>query len=489
MSTGSKLLLLALAATFVAAEVPTAESAPRPPLCTAGRFAVSGAPLLGPGGEVVVLENRTVALGTLCPARKARLRRQKKGTAVVVVFPKGQCTGVNAKVRVKALITDDCSALTGTLRTKGKAPADFDAATSVCGDGVVDTGNNETCDGSATGCQAGEACNNVCQCLPTRADKSSPIEITAGRPQGRGGQHRHRHRVVLRGRRRRAPHQARRRWPVGKEPRSVATLVEQAVGVRRQHRERHGVGDRPGRLLDGRDDRRRHRAVGRRRVPERPFVYVANANDNTVQVIDTTTNTVIATIPVGRSPRALAITNDGDADDLDEMLYVPNFFARPRAGFVAAEQRQPGRHRRCRRGLPDGRQRAAGGRRGHLRRLARGRRRRHVDRDQRRRRPGGPRADGRHRLQLRPRRLRQHDAGRRAAHHLRRRRHRRHRRRSRPARSRTCCRASRSSTAAASSPTPPPRPSRRCASTSTCRAWSRCSTSPPTASSPTRPST
>src|SRR5262249_105567 len=41
-----------------------------------------------------------------------------------------------------------------------------------------------------------------------------------------------------------------------------------------------------------------------------------------------------ATIPVGRSPRALAITNDGDSDDLDELVYVPNFFARPRAGFV-----------------------------------------------------------------------------------------------------------------------------------------------------------
>ena len=68
--------------------------------------------------------------------------------------------------------------------------------------------------------------------------------------------------------------------------------------------------------------------------PNGKFVYVANANDNTVQVIDTSSNTVTATIPVGRSPRALAITNDGDADDLDETLYVPNFFARPRAGFV-----------------------------------------------------------------------------------------------------------------------------------------------------------
>jgi hypothetical protein len=51
-------------------------------------------------------------------------------------------------------------------------------------------------------------------------------------------------------------------------------------------------------------------------------------------VIDTGSNIVVKTVPVGRSPRALAITNDGDADDLDEQVYVPNFFARPRAGFV-----------------------------------------------------------------------------------------------------------------------------------------------------------
>ena len=109
MSTGSKFLLFALAATFVAADLPTAKAAPRPPLCTAGRFAVSGTPLLGPGGEIVVLENRNISIGSLCQARHAKLRRQKKGTAVVVVFPKGQCAGVNAKVkvRVKALITDN----------------------------------------------------------------------------------------------------------------------------------------------------------------------------------------------------------------------------------------------------------------------------------------------------------------------------------------------------------------------------------------------
>ena len=33
-----------------------------------------------------------------------------------------------------------------------------------------------------------------------------------------------------------------------------------------------------------------------------PFLYVTNAGDNTVSVIDTATNTVVATIPVGNFP-------------------------------------------------------------------------------------------------------------------------------------------------------------------------------------------
>ena len=333
MSTGSKFLLFALAATFVAADLPTAKAAPRPPLCTAGRFAVSGTPLLRPGGEIVVLENRDVSIGSLCRARHAKLRRQKTGTAVVVVFPKGQCAGVSAKVRVKALISDNCSVLTGTLRTRGQAPANFTATASVCGDGVVDPGTGEACDGNAIGCQAGEACNNACQCLPTRADKSSPIEIT---PDGQ--------KVVAvntdtdtvsflqvgaDGLLTKLQEVA-----VGKEPRSVATLVSKPWAY---------VANTVSGTVSV-IDTQSYATVATVTVGTEPqaivsspnglFVYVANANDNTVQVIDTNTNTVAATIPVGRSPRALAITNDGDTDDLDEVLYVPSFFARPRAGFV-----------------------------------------------------------------------------------------------------------------------------------------------------------
>jgi YVTN family beta-propeller protein len=40
-----------------------------------------------------------------------------------------------------------------------------------------------------------------------------------------------------------------------------------------------------------------------------PFAYVTG--DNSVSVIDTATNTVVATIPVGNDPFAVAVTPDG----------------------------------------------------------------------------------------------------------------------------------------------------------------------------------
>jgi YVTN family beta-propeller protein len=51
-----------------------------------------------------------------------------------------------------------------------------------------------------------------------------------------------------------------------------------------------------------------------------PLAYVTNGGDNTVSVIDTASNTVVATIPVGNTPTGVAITSDGTH------AYVGNFF-------------------------------------------------------------------------------------------------------------------------------------------------------------------
>ena len=39
--------------------------------------------------------------------------------------------------------------------------------------------------------------------------------------------------------------------------------------------------------------------------------YVTNESSNNVSVIDTATNTVVATIPVGAQPRGIAVTPNG----------------------------------------------------------------------------------------------------------------------------------------------------------------------------------
>ena len=45
--------------------------------------------------------------------------------------------------------------------------------------------------------------------------------------------------------------------------------------------------------------------------PDGTKVYVANEGSNNVSVIDTATNTVTATVTVGKSPYGIAVTPDG----------------------------------------------------------------------------------------------------------------------------------------------------------------------------------
>ena len=49
--------------------------------------------------------------------------------------------------------------------------------------------------------------------------------------------------------------------------------------------------------------------------------YITNSGSNTVSVIDTATNTVVSTIPVGISPGGVAVTPDGSK------VYVTNFLS------------------------------------------------------------------------------------------------------------------------------------------------------------------
>lgn len=58
-------------------------------------------------------------------------------------------------------------------------------------------------------------------------------------------------------------------------------------------------------------------------------LFVAEFAEGRVSVIDTETMKVTATIAEPDRPKALAVTNNGDANDADELLVVPEFFGEP----------------------------------------------------------------------------------------------------------------------------------------------------------------
>lgn len=70
-------------------------------------------------------------------------------------------------------------------------------------------------------------------------------------------------------------------------------------------------------------------------TPNGSKLYCANSRSNSISVIDTVSNSVIKTIEnVGFEPRGLAVSNDGDGDDLDEALYVTQFLSLPAPGKI-----------------------------------------------------------------------------------------------------------------------------------------------------------
>ena len=70
-------------------------------------------------------------------------------------------------------------------------------------------------------------------------------------------------------------------------------------------------------------------ALGARPAEAAPFVYVANASAATVSVVDRALNSVVATVPVGQSPRGVAITPNG------KFVYVTNWAAPGSVSVIA----------------------------------------------------------------------------------------------------------------------------------------------------------
>jgi YVTN family beta-propeller protein len=79
--------------------------------------------------------------------------------------------------------------------------------------------------------------------------------------------------------------------------------------------------------------------------PTGAHLFVAEFAEGRVSVIDTAMMAVVDTIEEPRNPRALAVTNDTDGEEDDELLIVPDFYGEPVAGGEVSDTGRTGRVR------------------------------------------------------------------------------------------------------------------------------------------------
>ena len=319
----------------------------KPPLCTSGRFVVEGSPLIGTGGEILVLANRTLAIGNVCAARRAKLKRTKAGTRVIVKYPKNGCSGVTGKVKVSALITNNCTTVNGTLKLPKTAPTAFTAAASVCGDAVLDTGGGEECDGQI-GCDTGETCNGSCVCVAaprlTRPSKSGTIAITEDQTLVAMVNPDDDSIAVFRT----SDNMRLSKVATGDEPSAVVLAPDSTTAYVANRADATVVRvtgiDTASPTVSAPVDVGSE-PTGLALSPSGAKLFVAELAEGRVSVIDTTTLTVVGTIDSPQNPRAVAVTNDGDAEDDDELVIVPEFFGEPNANGEGKDTGRTGRVR------------------------------------------------------------------------------------------------------------------------------------------------
>lgn len=164
MRRGSVIVVLSVALVLVSAGTGhSKKSKPQP--CPGGRYIVSGAPLVAgdSSGQIEpVAIGAQISIGNACNPVHAKLKATKHGTTVMAAWP--SCAGLKGKVKLTGTLDPTCTTLNGKLiAKKSKLKKDFVARLTRCGDGIVDTGNSEQCDGGT--CAGGGGCTADCTCL------------------------------------------------------------------------------------------------------------------------------------------------------------------------------------------------------------------------------------------------------------------------------------------------------------------------------------
>ncbi len=164
--------IIVLLALVVAAPIDAAKRPP-PTACTAGRFLLTGAPLIrgqgAPVTDAVEVGATRIAIGAACAAvAPKRFKPTRRGTKVKARWD--SCAGLTGKVTFTGAIVDGCDTLRGTLQAK-RFKGKVQGTRSRCGDGIVDDGGGERCDPPAVG-----GCDDAC---------GRPVTVTIGPLGGR----------------------------------------------------------------------------------------------------------------------------------------------------------------------------------------------------------------------------------------------------------------------------------------------------------------
>jgi hypothetical protein len=122
----------------------------------------------------LVLQPGQSSLGS-CTLTAGKFKVNKKGVTKVVAKspPKTTCGPGNfKKVLVTVTLPAGCQSASVAVKAKKFPKQTLQASLSVCGDGQIDPGKNEECDGS--GCPATATCDGNCKCQPIPTTTTPP---------------------------------------------------------------------------------------------------------------------------------------------------------------------------------------------------------------------------------------------------------------------------------------------------------------------------